>query len=200
MTNPQEPEWIDSLDSSQSSKRGPIRSLRGIFAASELNSVTGKAIELVIFALTVPIIGRLLFPHDPVGLNSGFAWLALLPIIFAARYGVSWGLTCAAVACLSLWLPVAAYAEQGSALLTLAVGTVVMCILVGDISVHWRRGSHQAKAENKYLRHRLKEFSNDYHILKVSHGQLEEYMAGQRLSLRSALQKLKPVLDSGVAN
>jgi len=55
-------------------------------------------------------------------------------------------------------------------------------------------------AENKYLRHRLKEFSKDYHILKVSHGQLEEFMAGNRLSVRQALQQLKPMLTSNTSD
>jgi len=92
--------------------------------------------------------------------------------------------------------PWAAYEGQASALVVLAVGTVILCVVVGDSATAWRRRSGQAEAENQYLRHRLKEFSNDYHVLKVSHGQLEEYMAGQRLSLRSALQQLQPVLSS----
>ncbi|MBX2883479.1 MAG: hypothetical protein KTR32_26225, partial [Granulosicoccus sp.] len=50
-----------------------------------------RVIEMVIFALIVPVAGALLFAHDPLGLNSGFPWLAALPVIFAARYGSGWG-------------------------------------------------------------------------------------------------------------
>lgn len=168
-----------------------------LLSPDEHTSYTIKIIELIVFALFVPVAGRIAFPADPIGIHSGFAWLAVLPVIFSARYGVGWGLSCALLACATLLVPAPQYTEIKSILLVLAVGTVVLCLVVGDITTNWRRTSRQAEAENNYLRHRLKEFSNDYHVLKVSHGQLEEYMAGQRLSLRYALQKLKPLLDKG---
>jgi len=151
---------------------------------------------MICFALFVPLIGSQIFSHDPLGLNSGFPWVAALPVVFAARYGSGWGIGCAILTALMCAYPWAAYAGQTSSLIVLAVGTLVMCVIVGDSATAWRRRSGQAEAENQYLRHRLKEFSNDYHVLKVSHGQLEEYMAGQRLSLRQALQDLQPVLSS----
>ena len=173
-----------------------LEHLRDRLSASGTTPSYIKSIELVIFALIVPVLGRLLFSADPVGLNSGFAWAAVLPVIFAARYGAAWGLGCALLATVALMVPTAVYADQTVALTTLAVGTIVMSIIVGDATNGTRRTSLRAQAENEYLRHRLKEFSNDYHVLKVSHGQLEEYMAGQRHSLRYALQQLKPVLSS----
>ncbi len=155
-----------------------------------------RVIEMICFALIVPLIGAQLFSHDPLGLNSGFPWVAALPVVFAARYGSAWGIGCAILTALICAYPWAAYEGQAAALTVLAVGTVILCVVVGDSATTWRRRSGQAEAENQYLRHRLKEFSNDYHVLKVSHGQLEEYMAGQRLSLRQALQQLQPVLSS----
>jgi len=155
-----------------------------------------RLIEMIGFALFVPLVGAQVFSNDPLGLNAGFPWLAALPVVFAARYGSGWGISCGIIAALMCAYPWAAYEGQTSALVVLAVGTVILCVVVGDSATAWRRRSGQAEAENQYLRHRLKEFSNDYHVLKVSHGQLEEYMAGQRLSLRSALQQLQPVLSS----
>ncbi|MBX2838485.1 MAG: hypothetical protein KTR35_16625 [Gammaproteobacteria bacterium] len=155
-----------------------------------------KLIELFVFSGLAPLVGVFLFSSDPLGLNSGFPWGAALPVIFAARYGSSWGLSCALLSILFFSFPYGAYAESVGSIVVLSIGTLVMCILVGDSATSWRKRAHQADAENQYLRHRLKEFSNDYHVLKVSHGQLEEYMAGQRMSLRQALQNLKPVLAS----
>lgn len=155
-----------------------------------------RFIELIIFAFTAPIIGMVVFPGDPLGISSGFAWAAVGPVIFAARYGVTWGATCALAAVLVILYPHAAYAGQFALAVALAIGTMVLAVIVGDSSTNWRKRAGQASAENQYLRHRLKEFSNDYHVLKVSHGQLEEYMAGQKLSLRQALQQLKPVLST----
>lgn len=155
-----------------------------------------RVIEMLFFALLAPLAGTYLFAHDPLGLNSGFPWAAALPIVFAARYGSSWGLGCALVAALACFYPWAVYEGQATALTALGLGTVIVSVIAGDSATAWRRRSGQAEAENQYLRHRLKEFSTDYHVLKVSHGQLEEYMAGQRLSLRQALQQLRPVLSS----
>jgi len=158
----------------------------------------GKAAELLVFAVLIPVLGLALFSSDPLGLKSGFPWACAAPVVFAARYGSSWGAACAAVAALAFFaIGGTVYQAQGVALLTLAVGTLVMCIVIGDVAAAWRSRSGRAEAENEYLRHRLKEFSNDYHVLKVSHGQLEEFMAGQRLSLRQALQQAKPMLTAG---
>jgi len=155
-----------------------------------------RVIEMLIFALAAPIAGMLLFADDPLGINSGFPWAVIGPIIFAARYGVTWGAGCALVGILAILYPHSAYEGQFALTIAMAVGTLVLSIIVGDASSNWRQRAGQASAENQYLRHRLKEFSKDYHVLKVSHGQLEEYMAGQKLSLRHALQQLKPVLST----
>ena len=154
-----------------------------------------RLVEFVLFAALLPLLGHLIFSEDPLGINSGFPWVIAGPVLFAARYGSIWGFLCSILAsAVFIVMPTNAYADELSSLMSLCVGMVVMSVIVGDASLQWRRKSTQSSAENQYLRHRLKQFSTDYHILKVSHGQLEEYLAGQRLSLREALQQLKPVL------
>ncbi len=155
-----------------------------------------KTIELILFAAIVPVVGFYFFPADPIGLNSGLPWLLVPPIVFAARYGTTWGLVCALATSLCLLYPWPAYVAQSSQLMTLGIGLIILTIIVGDAANTWKRNSRHAHAENHYLRHRLKEFSNDYHVLKVSHSQLEEFMAGKRLSLRQALQQLQPLLTT----
>ena len=159
-----------------------------------------KVVELIVFALIVPVVGYFLFRNDPVGMNSGFPWLILPPAIFAARYGTVWGFICALASVACLAYPWEAYANQTTALVALGVGTIILCIVVGDFASAGKKQSAQESAENKYLRHRIKEFSKDYHVLKVSHGQLEEFMAGNRLSVRQALQQLKPMLTSNTSD
>jgi len=159
-----------------------------------------KVVELILFALIVPVVGFVFFKNDPVGMNSGFPWIVIPPVLFAARYGSVWGVICAVLSAATLAYPWTAYAEQTSALIALGVGTIIMSILVGDFASAGKKQSAQEFAENKYLRHRLKEFSKDYHVLKVSHGQLEEFMAGNRLSVRQALQQLKPMLTATDSN
>ena len=155
-----------------------------------------KVIELLVFAFIVPVVGFFFFQNDPVGMNNGFPWFIIPPVLFAARYGAIWGISCAALCAATLAWPWTAYAGQVQSLIALGVGTIILSILVGDYATAGKKQSAQEFSENQYLRHRLKEFSKDYHVLKVSHGQLEEFMAGQRLSMRQALQQLKPVLTT----
>jgi len=157
----------------------------------------GRMVELTLFAVTAPLLGVLLFPHDPLGLGAGFPWLIIGPVVFAARYGIGAGVGCVTFAVLVLALSTTVLSLPTIPIAGLAIGTMILAVIVGDAASSWRRRSLQAEAENGYLRHRLKEFSNDYHVLKVSHGQLEEFMAGQRLSLRRALQQIEPTLASG---
>ncbi len=179
-------------------KMEQLKDRSGLAGVRSKLGVYGRAAEMLAFAVLAPVIGLVLFSSDPLGLKAGFPWACAAPVMFAARYGSSWGAACAAVAAVSFFLIGGlVYEAQSSALITLAVGTLIMCIVIGDVAAAWRSRSGRAEAENEYLRHRLKEFSNDYHVLKVSHGQLEEFMAGQRLSLRQALQQAKPLLTAG---
>jgi len=184
-----------SLESIHTSVKRRGTSFRWINDDSETRWLT-KIVEMLVFALAVPAIGYTFFRDDPVGLHSGLPWLLLPPVVFAVRYGTVWGLLCGLTATASLLYPWQAYVDNQSQLIALAIGTIVLCIIVGDAASTWKRSVRTSAAENGYLRHRLKEFSNDYHILKVSHGQLEEFMAGRRLSLRQAMQQLKPALST----
>ncbi len=171
----------DSLATYRGSRRGVLK----------------KTIELCVFALTLPALGLIFFDQNPFAMGSGFSWLAFLPVIFASRYGSLWGAACALMASFVFLLPIEANALISASAMTQAmIGMVALCVVVGDTSNGWRTRSRQSDAENTYLRHRLKEFSNDYHVLKVSHGHLEEHMAGQRMSLRQALQQIRPLLNT----
>ena len=174
----------------------PLADSLAVYQGSR-GSVIKKTIELCVFALALPVLGLLLFKQNPFALGTGFSWLAFLPVIFAARYGSLWGAACALLASAVFLLPIEANAALSGLVMTQAmIGMVALCVVVGDTSNGWRTRSRQSDAENIYLRHRLKEFSNDYHVLKVSHGHLEEHMAGQRMSLRQALQQIRPLLNT----
>ncbi|MBX2885187.1 MAG: PelD GGDEF domain-containing protein, partial [Granulosicoccus sp.] len=156
-----------------------------------------RSIELCLFALLIPVAGLVFFPHNPTGLGSGFPWVVAAPVIFTARYGSAWGVSCAAVTAVFINLPFEPYAESSSIHLVMGIAMIALCLIVGDmVSANVKRYL-VAESEASYLRHRIKLFSTDYHVLKVSHGLLESYIAGQRLSLREALQNLKPLLQHG---
>ena len=97
-------------------------------AAGSNKKWSHKVIEMVVFALILPVIGFLFFKHDPVGMNSGFAWMIIPPVVFAARYGSVWGFLCALISVATLAYPWAAYAAQTSSLIALGVGTIILSI------------------------------------------------------------------------
>lgn len=183
--------------------RAWLRGKSGILSGAASAAVDGRAristrlIELTAFALLIPLAGIVLFASDPTGLKSGFPWAIVPPLIFAARYGSFWGIACAMVTAVFINLPIPAYSDLASENLILGVGLCIVSLFVGEATSSLKKQSAKSEAENAYLRHRLELFSTDYHVLKVSHGQLEEYMAGQRLSLREALQRLRPSLITG---
>ncbi|MFK8082489.1 MAG: PelD GGDEF domain-containing protein [Granulosicoccus sp.] len=156
-----------------------------------------RLLELLLFALMVPFAGILFFSSDPTGLATGFPWLIAPPLLFAARYGSTWGFACAVLTAGFINLPFFTSAAVASENVVLGVGLCVLCLFIGEATASQKKLRAKSEAENAYLRHRLDVFSSDYHVLKVSHGLLEEYMAGQRLSLREALQRLRPALGSG---
>ncbi len=151
----------------------------------------GRLVETALFALVAPVLGALVAPADPLGLGAGFPWVVAGPVVLAARYGSVWGLACAGLAALACQWQAAAYADRPFALVTLVVGTLVMALAVGEIGLAWRRRSARAEAESAYLKRRLEEFSNEHHVLQVSHGLLQEALGGRRMSLREALQRIE---------
>lgn len=152
------------------------------------SSKVSQAVELVVLAVGLPLLGVVVSSTNPLGINGGFPWVILGPLLFAARYGVAAGLSAAALA------SVAYLGIAGTAAVGVSVGTVLGALLVGELTTGWRQRALRAEAQSAYLKHRLKEFSNEYHVLSLSHGQLEAHIAGQRMSLRRALQRLKPAL------
>ena len=170
-------------------RAGPLR-VRLAAVAADPGRVR-KLVETACFALAAPLVGALAAPADPLGLDAGFAWAIVPPTVLAARYGSVWGVACALLTGVACLAQASAYAERPFALAALVVGTLVATLAVGEIALAWRRRSTRAEAENAYLRARLEEFSNDYHVLKVSHGLLQDSLAGRRMSLREALQRLE---------
>lgn len=153
-----------------------------------------RLLELIVFVAVLPVIGWYGFPEDPLALRSGFPWPILPPVLFAARYGTLWGTACAAAALTSFALVSPAYTADMPLLVSSAIGMFVMTTLVGELTSGRRRRTADAEARHRLLEQRLDAFATDYHVLKVSHGQLEEWLAGQRFSLRQALQRLRDSL------
>lgn len=131
-------------------------------------------------------------PNNPFFINEGFPWPALGPIIVALRYGFAHGFTSSLLLLAvigagveKLWWPAKAFP------FTYAVGIITVAMLCGEFRDIWQRRLNRLQGANDYRSERLEEFTRSFHLLRISHDQLEQSLASNGLSLREALTRLK---------
>lgn len=118
--------------------------------------------------------------------------LYLLPLLLGLRYGflsglATGGLVAGAMAVVHLLKPDAAFA----ALQVQAIGLMLVGMVAGHASDIWASRLRRMDALARYRHERLEQFTAAHHLLKVSHAQLEQRVAGGALNLRNALERLK---------
>ncbi len=155
-----------------------------------------KIAELFLFTLAIPALGYGFNPTDPFYLQSGFLWITIPPLLLSLRYSLALGISSIAITSILLMISYGVSLVQGDFPFTLVTGMILLTILVGDTSSKWRTRLGRQQAENDYLQLRMDEFTRDYHILRLSHGQMQEYLAAQKFSLREALQQTKKLLET----
>ncbi len=127
--------------------------------------------------------------------GSSFFWPLLGPILVALRYGFGKGLFCAilVVAGVAQSLEVAQKLSQFP--FGLAVGTVLSAMLAGEFRDYWFNINQKNQLERNKMSQRLDSFTRNYQLLKTSHDQLEQHVAGQRVSLRTCISSLQQVAE-----
>ncbi|RME52375.1 MAG: hypothetical protein D6790_18695 [Caldilineae bacterium] len=149
-------------------------------------------LETFAISLLAAAAAWLISPHDPFFVQAEFPWLVLPSLFLALRHGFAFGFV---GALLYLALMVAGW-RYGVAGLehfpsSLALGMLVSCMLAGEFSDLWRRRLGKMALENDQRERRMEEFTRSYHLLKVSHDQLVEHLAGASVSLRQAMAAIR---------
>jgi hypothetical protein len=118
--------------------------------------------------------------------------LNMLPLVLGLRYGFVAGLATGALAAASLALVAVLRPDQTFATAQAqAIGLALMGMIAGQASEIWASRNRRFDALARYRLDRLEQFTSAYHLLKVSHAQLEQRVAGGGINLRNALERLK---------
>lgn len=120
-----------------------------------------------------------------------FYWPMIGPVLIALRYGFGRGMMCfiLLLVSFSLWQTVS---EQDYLMsMPVAVGTALVTMLAGEFRDHWHNINERFELNHRYMEQKLKSFTQNYHLLKVSHDQLEQRVAGKQMSLRTGIQLLQ---------
>lgn len=152
-------------------------------------------IELLLLTMLPICIGFLLKPDDPFFLQHRFPILLIPSLLLALRYGMISGM---ASFSLSLATITGAYILgiggmhdfPGETLF----GILVFTLITGEMTNRSLAEIRRSQSENKFLKMRFGEFTNAYHVMKVSHDQLKEQLANSKFSLREALQMVREKL------
>lgn len=122
---------------------------------------------------------------------TGFFWPVLGPILLALRYGFGKGVISALMLLVFIASDLQLKNQLGLFSVSIAVGTMLITMIVGEFRDHWQASIQKYTLENNYMQQKIESFATNYHLLKVSHDQLEHLIAGQKVSLRTKVNQLQ---------
>lgn len=188
------------------SRADPGRAERGAPArnpaaapAAKRWSVSGVYGETFAIGFVVPML-MLWFAAQGPWAPYALPILYLAPLVLGLRYGFAVGAAAAVMTATSLVLvvllkPDAAFAMPRGQ----AIGLVLAGMVAGQASEIWAARIRRLGALARYHQMRLEQFTAAYHLLKISHAQLQQRVAGGSRNLRNALERLKqrePLLNA----
>ncbi|GLS84085.1 GAF domain-containing protein [Paraferrimonas haliotis] len=120
-----------------------------------------------------------------------FYWPMLGPVVIALRYGFGRGMMCFLLLLLlaNVWNGV--MQPHINISISVSVGTAVLTMLVGEFRDHWHTVNERFELNFRFMEQKLKSFTQNYHLLKVSHDQLEQRAAGKQMSLRTGIRLMQ---------
>ena len=148
--------------------------------------------EAVVLTAATLALAAWVHPDDPFLSAYPFPWVWIAPILVALRYGMWAGILSSGLI-FGGWLVIDQF--LGSPFPTLGkpyvVGLLLVVILTGEFGSQWHIHITQLTEWNEYLRRRIHEMTQSYHLLGMSHQQLEKHLASRPLTLRDALTRLR---------
>ena len=129
-----------------------------------------------------------------------FYWPMLGPLVIALRYGFGRGMMSFVLLLVSVGVVDNFIATEVPISLSVSVGTAVVTMLVGEFRDHWHDINQRFELNHRYMEQKLKSFTQNYHLLKISHDQLEQRAAGKQMSLRTGIQLLQQAASGHAEN
>jgi len=128
--------------------------------------------------------------------NSGqasFFWSSLGPLIVALRYGFAKGFICALITVVVCIAISNLSASSLSFSFSNALGICLLAMIAGEFRDYWHKTNEKYKQNHDYMAKRINSFTQNYHLLKVSHDQLEQKTAAATVNLRASMQSLHTI-------
>jgi len=123
--------------------------------------------------------------------TSEFFWPLVFVVIVALRYGFSMGFI-SAILSIVLTLSFFKYHNITDYFSYYqAVGMLVVNMIAGEFRDVWEERLHRNDLDYAFMKKKLSLFTQNYFMLRSSHDQLEQRMAGQVVSLRSSISELE---------
>ncbi|MBS3797905.1 PelD GGDEF domain-containing protein [Pseudoalteromonas sp. BDTF-M6] len=129
-----------------------------------------------------------------------FYWPMFGPVLIALRYGFGRGMMSFVLLLLGAGLFDRLLGTQIQLSFSVSVGTAVVTMLVGEFRDHWHEINQRFDLNHRYMEQKLKSFTQNYHLLKISHDQLEQRAAGKQMSLRTGIQLLQQAASGHTEN
>lgn len=147
--------------------------------------------EIFLISSVVPVVMLWIAAQGPWA-PYALLILYLLPLLLGLRYGFAAGVASAVLTAISLvFVAMMAHDTALAAPRAQAIGLVLVGMVAGHASEIWTARIRRLSALARYHQARLDQFTSAYHLLEVSHAQLEQRVAGGIRNLRNALQALK---------
>lgn len=156
---------------------------------------------LEVLALTCTVwLAMFVFGQQLTANDATFPWILLLPLFLSLSSGFSAGLLS-----LIVWFGLSVLFESandvvGNLLTSNTLGVVSCTFLGGLFCSYWTTRLAHVEHLNHYLHGHLKDLSNDYYVLKISHDRLEHSYITKPLSYREAFNQLRNQVIAGNAN
>jgi hypothetical protein len=149
-------------------------------------------LEACVVSLLLPVLGLWRHPQDPFFLQASFPWLILAPLLIGLRYGYGHGLGSAVGINLLLLL----FLQLGRAGVpsfptSLGLGLVLIAMVAGEFCDLWQRRQRQLTELNYHHHTLMQKFARAYHLLSLSHEQLERRVLANTKSLRETMTYLR---------
>jgi hypothetical protein len=150
-------------------------------------------LETGLLSAALPVGATLAGAADPFFCRAPFCWPLLGPLLAGLRYGFLHGVA-AAAALLAFMRALDGAHLSGQ----LAIAILLVAMLTGELSDHWRRRVLRAERIASQVTRRTNGFIRAYHAMTASHDRLTHRLQSADGSLREALSGLSRRLSTGV--
>ncbi|MBL4759999.1 MAG: hypothetical protein JKY80_03985, partial [Mariprofundaceae bacterium] len=149
-------------------------------------------IETFVVSSLMMGLSWLINPDDILFLQHDFPWFILAPLFLALRHGFMFGFVSALLfVALTVLIWRMGWAVEHDFSTTVILGLLIVTSLAGEFSDFWQRRLGKVEIESAQRDRRMEEFTRSYHLLRVSHDQLIEKLAGASVSLRQTIANMR---------